>query len=106
MQDLSTVTPLDFRATVNIEILPRLLILTSTNIAISTTYLWLRRLGFYPSKSKKGVYVDGHEQEDVIAYRQEVFLLMIAKLELYTRQYEEKDDGIWTIIELILPLGV
>jgi hypothetical protein len=50
--------------------------------------------------------VDGHEREDVIAYRQEVFLPMMAKLDSYTRQYEEKDDGTWNIIEPILPPGV
>jgi hypothetical protein len=37
--------------------------------------------------------MDGHEQEDVIAYRQEVFLPLMAQFDLYTRQYEEKDDG-------------
>jgi hypothetical protein len=50
--------------------------------------------------------VDGYKREDVIAYRQEVFLPMMAKLDLYTRQYKEKDDGTWKIIELILLLGV
>jgi hypothetical protein len=87
MQEIGTVTPLDFRVAVNIEILPRLLISTCTEIAQSTTYLWLRRLGFYASESKKGVYVDGHEREDVIAYRQEVFLPKMAELDLYTRRY-------------------
>jgi hypothetical protein len=70
------------------------------------TYLWLCQLGFYLSKSKKGIYVDGHEREDMIAYRQEVFLPMMAKLDLYAWQYEEKDDGTWKIIEPILLLGV
>jgi hypothetical protein len=39
MQELSIVTPLDFRVAINIEILPRLLILTYKDIAISITYL-------------------------------------------------------------------
>ena len=78
MQELGIVASLDFRVAINTEILPRLLVLTHKDIAISTTYLWLNRLGFYPLESKKGVYVDGHEREDVIAYRQEVFLLLIA----------------------------
>jgi len=39
MQELSIVTPLDFRVAINTEILPRLLILTYKDIAISTTYL-------------------------------------------------------------------
>jgi hypothetical protein len=33
MQELGTVTPLDFRVAINIEILPQLLILTSKEIA-------------------------------------------------------------------------
>jgi len=88
------------------EILPRLMVSFATPISCTTTYDWLLRLGFYKSEVKKGVYVDGHEREDVIAYRQEVFLPIMAKLDLYTRQYKEKDDGTWTIIELILLLGV
>jgi hypothetical protein len=69
MQELGIITSLDFRVAINTEILPRLLVLTYKDIALSTTYLWLDRLGFYPLESKKGVYVDGYEREDVIAYR-------------------------------------
>jgi hypothetical protein len=105
-QELRTVTPDNFRVAINTEILPRLIISFVTPISRNTTYNWLLRLGFYKSEVKKGVYVDGHEREDVIAYRQEVFLPLMVELNSYTRQYEEKDDGIWTIIEPILPLGV
>jgi hypothetical protein len=38
----------------------------------TATYKWLNRLGFYATEEKKGVYVDGHEREDVIEYRQKV----------------------------------
>src|ERR1700733_13250431 len=75
-------------------------------IGRTTTYRWLLRLGFYKSEVKKGVYVDGHEREDVVAYRQEVFLPLIAELDLYTRHYKEREDGTWEIIEPLLPLGV
>ncbi len=30
---------------------------------------------------RKGVYMDGHEREDVVKYRQEVFLPIMAKFE-------------------------
>jgi len=70
------------------------MVLFATLISYTTTYNWLLRLGFYKSEVKKGVYVDGHKREDVIAYKQEVFLPIIAKLDLYTRQYKEKDNGI------------
>jgi len=39
MQELSIVAPLDFRVAINTETLPRLLVLTHKDIAISTTYL-------------------------------------------------------------------
>jgi hypothetical protein len=66
------------------EILPRLLTIIEKPIALSTVYLWLPRLGFYRHKTKKGLYVDGHEREDVIKYRQKVFLLLIEELLSYT----------------------
>ena len=69
------------------------MILCGKGISYITTYRQLLKLGFYKLKVKKGVYVDRHEREDVIAYRQEVFLPLIAELDLYTRQYKEKDDS-------------
>ena len=56
------------------------MITTEKPLALSIVYLWLLRLGFHTTKSKKGVYVDGHEREDVIKYRQQIFLLVIEKL--------------------------
>ena len=41
------------------------------SIAVITTTRWLCRLGFRPTSHKKGTYVDGHEREDVVAYRKE-----------------------------------
>jgi hypothetical protein len=105
-QELGTVTPDDFRLAINTEILPRLLISTGKTISRTTTYDWLRRLGFYKSESKKGVYVDGHEREDVIRYRKEVFLPKINQILSYATQYEQKDDGTWEVIQPLLPLGV
>ena len=67
-------TPKNFRIAINIEILLRLMISCGRGIGRTTTYRWLLRLGFYKSEVKKGVYVDRHEREDVVAYRQEVFL--------------------------------
>jgi hypothetical protein len=105
-QELGTVTPNNFRVAINQEILPRLLISCNKSIGRTSTYNWLLRLGFYKSEVKKGVYVDGHEREDVIAYRQEVFLPLMAELDSYTRQYSEMDDGTSQVIEPSLPLGV
>jgi hypothetical protein len=40
-------------------------VLYSTRTAIR----WLNKLGFLHSKFTKGVYVDGHERDDVVEYR-------------------------------------
>ena len=37
-----------------------------SNISISTACRWLHKLGFKPSSSRKGVYIDGHERDDVV----------------------------------------
>jgi hypothetical protein len=41
----------------------------------TATYKWLNRLGFYVTKEKKKVYVDGYKRKDIIKYRQKEFLL-------------------------------
>ena len=46
----------------------------------TATYKWLNRLGFYVTKEKKGVYINGHERADIIEYRQNKFLFKIALL--------------------------
>jgi hypothetical protein len=74
------------------EILPRLIVLIDKGISRACIYRWLPRLGFYILEVKKGVYINGHKREDVIAYRQGVFLPMIEELGLYCRQYNEQED--------------
>jgi len=44
------------------------------SISERTARNWLNRLGFEWKDVRKGVYVDGHEREEVVHYRQEVFL--------------------------------
>ncbi|XP_065904950.1 uncharacterized protein [Dysidea avara] len=39
------------------------------NVSLSTACRWLHKLGFQPSITKKGVYIDGHERKDVVEYR-------------------------------------
>ncbi|CAG8848031.1 9460_t:CDS:2, partial [Racocetra persica] len=52
---------------------------------------WLKKLGWSYKKWKKNIYVDGHEQEDIVQYRQEVFLPMMAELELLLIEYDKND---------------
>ena len=49
-------------------------------ISESTALRWLSRLGMAFSQYRPGTYVDGHEREDVVAYRNE-FLLRMAEYE-------------------------
>ena len=50
------------------------------NITPRTASNWLHALGFSPTPYRKGVYVDGHEREDVVEYRK-LFLRKIEVLE-------------------------
>lgn len=43
-------------------------------ISISMAHRWLQREGFCYMQHKKALYYDGHDQPDVVDYRQMVFL--------------------------------
>ncbi|CAG8715881.1 3242_t:CDS:2 [Cetraspora pellucida] len=49
-------------------------------ISLNTAKNYLKELEYVYERVKKGVYIDGHEREDVVAY-QEIFLQQINKLE-------------------------
>ena len=55
---------------VNQFLLPTLGI--ESEISESTAVRWLKKLGFKLRRVQKGVYVDGHEREDVIKAREEM----------------------------------
>ncbi|RGB23169.1 hypothetical protein C1646_774911 [Rhizophagus diaphanus] len=44
-----------------------------TTISETTARIWLKKMGYHYKKYQKGVYVDGHEHEDVVEY-QKIFL--------------------------------
>ena len=48
------------------------------HVSVPTATRWLHKLGFNPSSTKKGLYIDGHEREDVVEYRK----LYLRKLEV------------------------
>jgi hypothetical protein len=67
---------------------------TSTRrISARTARRWLKRNGFSYGDAKKDVYFDGHEREDVVKYREEVFLK--AWQEHSRRFVIFKEDGSW-----------
>ena len=49
------------------------------SVSLRTAVHWLRHLGFKPRSHKKGVYIDGHEREDVVKHRIE-YLKVMAEL--------------------------
>ena len=63
-------------------------------ISISTTWRWLRRLGFSYDTRKKSFFVDGHERPNVVCRRNEFCLLYLSKLEpkkhRWIHQYETR----------------
>ncbi|THU93162.1 hypothetical protein K435DRAFT_598479, partial [Dendrothele bispora CBS 962.96] len=74
-----------------------------------TARRWMNRMRFRWKKEPKGMYSDGHEREDVVDYRQNIFLPQWEKLARHTRHYnkegkEERDvfivgpDGKATVI--------
>ena len=44
--------------------------ISKPSISIKTGLCWLEKLGWTYRKLKNGMYLDGHERPDVVAYRQ------------------------------------
>ena len=75
-------TALKFCNWVNTDLLPHtdLPPILSQSIKEGTAVKWLHELGFRSQKHKKGIYIDGHERQDVVEYRR-IFLRKIKILE-------------------------
>jgi len=58
------------------------------NISLVTAERWMARCGFRWTVARKGQYVDGHEREDVVSYRQNKFLPSWYALEPRMRNWE------------------
>ncbi|KAJ7711523.1 hypothetical protein B0H16DRAFT_1251327, partial [Mycena metata] len=57
-------------------------------ITIRTAQRWMKKMGYRWRKEPKGMYSDGHEREDVVHYRQNVFLPRWRELEARSRWYD------------------
>jgi hypothetical protein len=66
---------------------------SSRRIRARTARRWLKKMGFTYKDAKKDVYFDGHEREDVVKYRNEVFLKIWQ--ESSRRFVIFKEDGSW-----------
>jgi hypothetical protein len=58
-----------------------------TKISVETSRRWMHACGFHPTPKRKNYYVDGHEREDVVEYRNLVFLPAFAQYESRMRHY-------------------
>lgn len=56
-------------------------------ISLRTAQYWLHKLGYRWRKEPSGQYVDGHEREDVVDYRQHVFLPAWKSIAPYLRTW-------------------
>ena len=63
----------------------------TTTIHHATAKRWMHEMGYRWCNTPKGQYVDGHEREDTVSYRQDVFLPKLTEIGVKTRQWAE--DG-------------
>ncbi|KAF8139716.1 hypothetical protein EV363DRAFT_1392657 [Boletus edulis] len=85
------ITPLHLMKQVNEVIMPSLgLDLDGQNISEATARQWLAKLGYELKEVKKGIYVDGHEWEDVVTYRT-TFLRQFGDNERLRCTYRDED---------------
>lgn len=63
----------------DINLFPRLQLKVGKGVSLSTARRWLHSEGFRYIGHKKGLYFDGHDRPDVVAYRQDEFLPAMAE---------------------------
>jgi hypothetical protein len=61
------------------------------SITEETARLWLKKLGYRYTSHRKDLYYDGHERDDVVQYRNNVFLPRMAHYESLMRHYTGDD---------------
>lgn len=68
----------------------------SKTISLATAKRWMAKMGYVWVANNKGQYVDGHERDDVVAYRKEVFLPAWFRIAERTRSWggEHMDEEI------------
>jgi hypothetical protein len=92
-QPVGSITPQKFQHGLNTIILPSLGISLKKPLCERTARRWLVKLGWTRTVIRKGVYMDGHERDDVIKYRSEVFLPKMREFERRMAHYEPDGKG-------------
>lgn len=61
------------------------------DIALSTAHNWLEKLGFRWVRNHRGLYVDGHERDDVVKYRDKDYIPKYLVYDARTRKWSGSD---------------
>jgi hypothetical protein len=67
-------------------------------ISLATAQRWMHKMGYRWTKQPSGQFVDGHERDDVVAYRQNIFLPAMAELDPKMRAWKngvEEEEKPW-----------
>ena len=62
------------------------------SISLATAQRWMKELSYRWERHNTGMYVDGHEQKDVVDDRQNIFIPAMDRLGPYCRRYESYDN--------------
>ena len=68
-----------------------------SSISVSTSERWMKYLGYNPKLQQKGYYTDGHNRDDIVDYRDNVFLPRMLQYEKRMQEYSGKD------MEVVIP---
>jgi len=90
-QKVGSITPRNFQGALNTIILPSLGIALKKPLCERTARRWLVKLGWMRTVLRKGVYMDGHEREDVVKYCNSIFLPRMQEYERRMARYEGPD---------------
>lgn len=69
--------------------------------SLSTAKRWMHQMGYRWRKTPSGLYIDGHEREDVVVYRQTVFLRKMAEIEQQLYTGSEPTAGLWLLLRCV-----
>ena len=87
-QETGAVTPHRLQDALNRLIFPELNIHLKKTISECTAHHWMIKLGWHQTIVRKGVYMDGHECEDVMDYQNGIFLPEIAQLKAWMARHK------------------
>jgi hypothetical protein len=91
---LGKVTPRKFHRALTKDILPTLGFPIKDGLSECTARRWLISLGWRRMRVKKGVYMDGHERPDVVEYRNDMFLPLMASFERHMAKWGPEGPGL------------